>query len=126
MPHVSLHKTNFAAIPFQATIQRADLHVQLRFAFTLERRQQREHLLVFRNFWRIKYALTFPVRVSDLLLQVDRNKLVMHQFHLAVTEFKIRAAYVFAPLVGLHNPDAVLTIRRTRRAGHIIHLFFIL
>ena len=50
----------------------------------------------------------------------------MHQLHLAVTEFEIRTAYVFTPLVGLYNPDPVLTIRRARRAGHIIYLLFIL
>ena len=126
MPHVGLHETDFAAIAFQAAIERANLHVQLRFAFILERCQQRQHLLVFSDFWGVKYALTFPVRVRDFLLQVDRDQLVVHQFHLAVTELKVRTTNVFTPLVSLNNPDTVLPVWRTWRARHVIHLFFIL
>ncbi|MNP46269.1 hypothetical protein D3C76_1402560 [compost metagenome] len=49
----------------------------------------------------------------------------MHQLHLAVAEFEIRAAYVFTPLMGLHNPDPVLLVRCARRARHVVHLLFI-
>ncbi len=125
VPHVGLHETHLTAIPFQPAGECTDLHIQLGFAFILERRQQGEHLWVFRNFRGIEDALALAVIVGHLLLQVDRDQLIMHQLHLPVTEFEIRAADVFTPLMGLHNPDAVLLVRRARRARHIVHLFFI-
>ena len=47
----------------------------------------------------------------------------MHQLQLAVAEFEVGATHVFPPLMRLHDPGAVLAIRRARRARHIIHLF---
>ncbi|MNE10237.1 hypothetical protein D3C80_1029410 [compost metagenome] len=73
MSHIGLYKADFAAIPFQTTINSADLHIQLRFAFILERRQERQHLGVFGNFRRVKYALTFAIIISHFFLQIHRN-----------------------------------------------------
>ena len=123
---VGLHKAHFAAIPFKTASGAANLHAQLRFAFVLERRQQREHLRVFGNFRRVEHAFALAVVIGHFLLQVDRDELVAHQFHLAVTKLEIRATNVFAPLMGLHNPGAILLIRCARCAGHIIGLLFIL
>ncbi|MNS97709.1 hypothetical protein D3C72_1320550 [compost metagenome] len=50
----------------------------------------------------------------------------MHQLQLTVTELEIGTAHILAPLMRLHNPGAVLTIRRARRARHIIHLLVVL
>ena len=107
-------------------VHAAHFHFQLRLAFTLERRQQREHLRVFRNLWRVKYAFTLPIIVGHFLLQVHRDQLIVHHFQLAVAELEIGAAHIFAPLMGLHNPDTVLFIRGARGARHIVNLLFVL
>ena len=124
--HIGLHKTHFAAIAFQVRVYATDFDLQLRFALILERRQQGEHLRIFGDLWRIEHALALAVVVSDLFLQVDRDQLIVHQLHFAVAEFEVGAAHIFAPLMGLDDPDTVLLVRRARAARNVIHLFFIL
>ena len=123
--HIGLHKAHFTAVALQMTIHAADFDLQLRLAFVLERRQQRHHLRILGDLRRIQHPLALAVIVSHFFLQVDRDQLIVHQLHLAVAELKIGAADVFAPLMRLDDPDAVLTIRRARGAWHIIDLLFI-
>ncbi len=126
MAKIGLYKAHFAAIALKRCIDRTNFHRQLRLAFVLERRQQREHLGVFRNFWRIEHALAVTVVVNNLFLQVDRDQLIVHQLHLTVAELKVGTANVFTPLVSLHDPDPVLAVRCAGRARHVVHLLFIL
>ena len=125
VPHIGLHETDFATVAFEARIDATDFHVELRFTFILERRQQRKHLLIFNNLRGVEYALTFTVVPGHFFLQINGNELVVNHFHFAVTELKVRPAHVFPPLVGLYNPDPILLIWRTRRTRYVINLLLI-
>ena len=126
MSHVGLHETDFASVAFEARIDATNFHVELRFTFILERRQQRKHLLIFSYFRGVEYALTFTVVPGHFFLQVDGNELVVDHFHFAVTELKVRPAHIFPPLVRLHNPDPILLVWRTRRTWYVINLLLVL
>jgi hypothetical protein len=52
------------------TVHAADFDLQLRFAFVLERRQQRHHLRVFRDLRRIQHPLALAVIVSHFFFRL--------------------------------------------------------
>ena len=74
-------------------------------------RQHRQHVLVLSDLAGVRHQAGFSIGCLDGLHQVDRNQCVFHQFELTGAVLKIGPAHVFSPLMGLHDPGAVLPIR---------------
>ena len=88
---------------------------QARSAVVLERFEEVAHRRVFGDALGVDLARA----VGLALRQVDRQQLVLQQLNLAGIDDEIGTSDVLAPLVRLHDPGAVLSIRRAGLARHI-------
>ncbi len=103
-------KADFIALADKQPVTAANGYIQLFTGAQLERRQQLHHRRIRDDRLLIRQPGFTAILIRDFMLQINRNELIIFQRQLAIAKGKIAATDIFAPLLSLHDPDAILPI----------------